>query len=418
MQSEQLTFVSGRSSRMTRWLAGFLLCGALVMPGCSKKKEAAAPPPPTVEVVAVVQKDVPLFHEWVGTMDGSVNAVIKPQVSGYLIKQNYLEGQFVKKGQALFEIDPRTFQAVVNQAKGSLDQAKAELVRQESSNTTAKADLARIKPLAARNALSQKDLDDAVGKELGSRAAVDAARAGIATAQANLDKANLDLSFTKITSPVDGIAGIAKTQLGNLVGPGSSQELTTVSNVNPIKVFINISEQEYLKVRGSERSETGIQLQLVLTDGSVYPHKGKFAIADRQIDPATGTLKIGSLFPNPDNLLRPGQFGKVRALTSVQKGALLVPQRSVTEMQGRYLVAVVGADNKVDIRQVTVGERVGSDWLISTGLKPGEQIVVEGTQKVRPDAIVNPKPYTPGEKGAEGAAKTADKKGAAPAEKR
>jgi len=399
-------------------MVGALFSGVLLMPGCSQKKEAVAPPPPMVEVVAVVQKDVPLFHEWVGTMDGSVNAVIKPQVSGYLVKQNYLEGQFVKKGQALFEIDPRTFQAVVDQAKGSLDQAKAELARQESSSVTAKADLARIKPLAARNALSQKDLDDAVGKELGSRAAVDAARAGIATAQANLDKANLDLSFTKITSPVDGIAGIAKTQLGNLVGPSSSQELTTVSNLNPIKVFINISEQEYLKVRGSEKSETGIQLQLVLTDGSVYPHKGKFAIADRQIDPATGTLKIGSLFPNPDNLLRPGQFGKVRALTSIQKGALLVPQRSVTEMQGRYLVAVVGADNKVDIRQVTVGERVGSDWLISTGLKPGEQIVVEGTQKVRPDAIVNPKPYAPGEKGAEGAAKTADKKGTAPAEKR
>lgn len=403
---------------MTRWMAGGFLCAALLMPGCSKKKEVVAPPPATVEVVAVLQKDVPLYHEWVGTMDGSVNAVIKPQVSGYLIKQNYLEGQFVKKGQALFEIDPRTFQAVVDQAKGSLDQAKAELARQESSSVTAKADLARIKPLAARNALSQKDLDDAVGKELGSRAAVDAARAGIATAQANLDKANLDLNFTKITSPVDGIAGIAKTQLGNLVGPSSSQELTTVSNLNPIKVFINISEQEYLKVRSASKSEENIQLELILTDGSVYRHKGKFAIADRQIDPATGTLKIGSLFPNPDNLLRPGQFGKVRAHTTTQKGALLVPQRSITEMQGRYLVAVVGSDNKVDIRQVTVGERVGSNWLISAGLKPGEQIVVEGTQKVRPDAIVNPKPFTPGDKAVEGAAKTADKKPAAPAEKR
>ena len=414
MQSYEIVCVPSRLSKMTLWIAGGFLCGALLLPGCGTKKESVAPPPPTVEVAEVGQKDVPLYHEWVGTMDGSVNAVIKAQVSGYLIKQNYREGEVVKKGQALFEIDPRIFQAVVDQAKGALDQARGELARQEASSATTRADLARIKPLAARNAVSQKDLDDAVGKELASRAAVDAARAGIATARANLDKATLDLGFTRITSPVDGIAGIAKSQIGNLVGPGSQQELTTVSNLNPIKVYINLSEQEYLRVHKTGNNPAKMELELILTDGSVYPHKGRFSVADRQIDPTTGTLKVGSLFPNPGNLLRPGQFGKVRALTSTQKGALLVPQRAVTEMQGKYLIAVVGTDNKVDIRQVTVGERIGSDWLITAGIKPGEQVVAEGTQKVRPGSAVNPKPFAPASTTTGSAEKTA----ATPAGKR
>ncbi len=377
---------------------GIIVClflGVLATAGCENKKEAVAPPPPTVEVLTVVVRDVPIYQEWVGALDGNVNAVIKPQVSGYLIKQNYTEGQVVKKGQVLFEIDPRTFQAVLEQTKGSLDQAKGDLARAEAAYVTAKADLARVKPLAAKNAVSQKDLDDATGKDLATRASVEASRAAIVAAAANVESAKLNLDFTKITSPVEGIAGIAKTQLGNLVGPTSTQELTTVSSVNPIKAYINVSEREYLGVRDSNQKMEDVPIQLILADGSNYPHKGKFAMADRQIDVSTGTLKVGALFPNPGNVLRPGGFATVRALMSEQKGAILVPQRAVSDTQGKYLVAVVGSDNKVDIRMVKVGPRIGSDWIISEGLKPGETVVAEGIQKVRPGVTVNPKPFSP-----------------------
>jgi membrane fusion protein (multidrug efflux system) len=367
----------------------------LFLGGCSKEKPAP-PPPPTVEVTEVVQKDVPIYKEWVGALDGNVNAVIRPQVTGYLIKQNYREGQLVKAGQVLFEIDPRTFQA-------SLDQAKGQLAQQQARHDTSKANLARIKPLAAKNAVSQKDLDDATGAELSTRSSVDSARAAVETAQ-------LNLGFTRITSPVAGIAGIAKTQLGDLVGPSSPQELTTVSSVNPIKAYINVSEREYLTFREGNQNVENVPLELILADGSTYPHKGKFALADRQVDPTTGTLKIGALFTNPNNTLRPGGYGLVRAVMSVKKGALMIPQRSVTDMQGKYLVAVVGTDNKVAIRPVKVAERIGSDWIISEGLKPGEKIVVEGTQKVKPDMLVNPQPFDP-----EAAAKAAAAKAAAPA---
>ena len=362
--------------------------------GC-KKEQQAAPPPPEVEVVSVAQKDVPIYKEWVGALDGYVNAVIRPQVTGYLIKQNYREGDLVKKGQVLFEIDPRTFQA-------SLDQAKAQLSQQKARHDTAKANLARIRPLAEKNAVSQKDLDDAIGAELSTRSSVEAAQAAV-------EEAQLNLGFTKITSPVDGIAGIAKAQLGNLVGPNMQTELTSVSTVNPIKVYINVSEQEYLKVNASNPNPEKIPLELILADGSVYPHKGKLVLADRQIDPTTGTLKVGAVFDNPGNRLRPGGYGLVKAIMSVKKGALLIPQRSVTDMQGKYLVAVVGADNKVSIRPVKVAERIASDWIIEEGLKPGEKVVVEGTQKVKPDMVVNPKPFDP-----EAAAKAAAAKAAAP----
>jgi membrane fusion protein, multidrug efflux system len=353
----------------------------LITGGCSKEEQAKTPQAPTVEVATVIQKDVPVYSEWVGSLDGSINAVIRPQVTGYLISQNYREGEQVKKGQILFEIDPRTFQAALNQAKAQLSQQKARY-------DTAKANLARIRPLAAKNAVSQKDLDDAVGAELSARASIEAAQAAV-------DEAQLNLEFTRITSPVKGIAGIAKTQLGNLVSPNMQEELTSVSTVDPIKVYINISEQEYLKTVASGNKAEQMPLQLILADGTVYPHEGRFALADRQVDPTTGTLKVGALFPNPDNLLRPGQFGRIKAMTQVKKGALLVPQRAVTEMQGKHLVAVVGADNKVDVRPVQVGERIGSDWLIDKGLQPGEQVIAEGTQKVRPGATVIPKPFSP-----------------------
>lgn len=362
--------------------------------GC-KKEAPVAPPPPAVEVLKVVQKDVPIYKEWVGALDGYVNAVIRAQVTGYLIKQNYQEGELVKKGQVLFEIDPRTFQA-------ALDQAKAQLSQQKARHETTKANLARIRPLAEKNAVSQKDLDDAVGAELSTRSSVEAAQAAVENAQ-------LNLGFTKITSPVDGLAGIAKAQLGNLVGPSMQTELTSVSTVNPIKAYINVSEQEYLSVSASGKSAANIPLELILADGSVYPHKGKMVLADRQIDPTTGTLKVGSIFDNPGNRLRPGGYGLVRAIMSIKKGALLIPQRSVTDMQGKYLVAVVGADNKVSIRPVKVAERIGSNWIIEEGLKPGENVIVEGTQKVKPDMVVNPQPYDP-----EAAAKAAAAKQAAP----
>jgi membrane fusion protein (multidrug efflux system) len=345
--------------------------------GCSKEPQQA-PPPPTVEVTTVIQRDVPVYHEWIGTLDGMVNATIRAQVQGYLIKQNYREGDLVKRGQILFEIDPRTFQAVLEQAKGQLE-------AQQARWTQAKANLARVKPLAEQNAVSKKDLDDSIGTEQSARAAV-------ISAQAAVDKAQLDLAFTQITSPVDGLAGLAKAQIGNLVGPGGMEELTTVSTVNPIKAYIQVSEQEYIQAaQRSSSSREEKESQLILADGSGYPHRGSFGFADRQIDVKTGTMRVAVVFPNPGNFLRPGQYGKIRVATSVRKDALLVPQRSVSEVQGKYMVAVVGADSKVDIRPVKPAERVDSLWIILEGLKPGERVIVEGIQKVRPGMPVTPK---------------------------
>ncbi len=377
-----------------------------VVAGCKKKAHVVAGPP-DVEVAEVTQRDVQLQKEWVGSTDGSVNAVIRAQVQGYLIKQAYIEGQFVKKGQLMFEIDPRTFQA-------ALDQAKADLAQKKARWDTTKANLARVRPLAEQNAVSKKDLDDAVGQEQSAHSAVDAAQAAV-------DKAQLDLGFTRVTSPINGIAGIAKAQIGNLVGPGQVEELTTVSTVNPTKVLVPISEQEYLHLAAKRPAEgQARQIDMILADGSVYPHKGKFAFADRQVDPTTGTLKVAILFPNPGNVLRPGQFAKVRAVMETQKDALLVPQRAVSDVQGRNLVAVVGQDNKVDIRQVQVVNQIGSNMIISQGLKPGEKIVVEGIQKVKQGQMVTPKPYG-AEKpttGSAGSGKAEAQPAPAPAEKR
>lgn len=370
--------------------------------GCEK---AAPPPPmiPVVEVMTVVQKDVPLYREWVGSLDGDVNATIRPQVTGYLIKQNYVEGDYVKKGQTLFEIDPRTFQSAV-------DQANAARGQQQANHATAAANLARIKPLAEKNAVSRKDLDDAVGSELQARALLDQATAA-------LESAKLNLGFTKIVSPINGIAGIAKAQIGDLLSPSAQAELTTVSTVDPIKAYINISEREFLKFQeaGPSAKVEDVPLQLILLDGSSYPKVGKFSLMNRQVDPTTGTFKVGALFANPEGRLRPGQFAKIRATFAQLKGALLVPQRAVSEIQGKYLIAVVGDGNKVELRPVLPGERVGSDWIISEGLKPGEKIIVEGTQKVRPGAIVNPKPFAPADQPA--AAKPATPEATKPAAK-
>ena len=364
-----------------------VLIAAFGLAGCQEEKKAVAPPPPPeVEVAEVVQKDVPLYQEWVASMDGLVNATILAQVQGYLIKQNYKEGDHIKKGALLFEIDPRPFQAAV-------DEARAALAKQQAVLQTSQLNLKRIVPLAAANAVSQRDKDNAIGQ-------VQSAEAQVLASQAQVRKAELDLGFTKIASPIDGIAGAASAQLGDLVGTPQARTLTTVSTVNPIKVYVHISEREYLQAmeRSTPDTKAGtgkMDFDLILADGSTWPKKGTFAFADRQVDPQTGTIKVATLFPNPDNILRPGQYAKVRALMGTEKGAILVPQRAVGELQGRYQVAVLEADNTVQIRGVKVGERIGSLWVIQEGLKPGDRVVAEGTQKVGNGVKVTPKPYAP-----------------------
>lgn len=364
-----------------------LLLTAIWLTGCQEEKKATAPPPPPeVEVAEVVQKDVPIYQEWVASMDGLVNATILAQVQGYLIKQNYKEGDFIKKGTMLFEIDARPFQA-------ALDEARAALAKQQAVLQTAQANLKRILPLAAANAVSQRDKDNAVGS-------VQSAEAQVLASQAQVRKAELDLSFTKITSPIDGIAGAANAQIGDLVGTPQARVLTTVSTVDPIKVYVPISEREYLQVVGKTKEEKKADaetttFELILTDGSTWPQKGAFSFADRQVESQTGTIRVAILFPNPDNTLRPGQYAKVRALMQTEKGALLVPQRAVGELQGRHQVAVVDSDNTVKIRGVTVGERIGSLWVVREGLAAGDRVVAEGTQKVGNGIKVTPKPYVP-----------------------
>ena len=363
----------------------FAALAALLLSGCEQPKPPPPPPPPpVVEVVQVEQRDVPVHQEWVGSLDGMVNAQILAQVTGYLVKQNYREGEPVKKGQLLYEIDPRTFQAALEQAKGNL-------ARQEALLTTARLDTQRIKRLLPEKAVSVRDRDNAVGHEAQAEAEVVAAKAAV-------DSAQLSLGFTKIVSPIDGIPGISQAQLGNLVGPGSANAvLTTVSQVNPIKAFVPLSEQQYLRWARAEPNghdpDAHPPLQLILADGSVYPQGGKFFFADRQIDQKTGTIQVATLFPNPNNLLRPGQFARVRATVKTKIGALLVPQRAVGEIQGRKLVAVVKPDNTVEARPVKPAETIGTLFVIDEGLKPGERVVAEGIQKARPGSKVDPKPY-------------------------
>jgi membrane fusion protein (multidrug efflux system) len=340
-----------------------------------------------VEIAEVIRKDIPIVHEWVGTADGLVNATIRAQVTGYLIRQDYHEGDPVKKGQLLFEIDPRPFRA-------ALDQAQGILAQMEALHENARANLARVKPLASQNALSKKDLDDAISAE-GS------ARAQVVTARAAVEKARLDLSFTQITSLIDGIAGLARAQVGDLVGPAvQGGELTTVSTINPIKIYYTVNEQAYIAFMKRFSSEAAgleearkLRIDLILGDGSLYPYAGRFYAIDRQVDVRTGTLRVAALFPNPTNLLRPGQFVRVRVLVGTKRGACLIPQRSVMELQGSYQVAVVGPDNKVDIRTVKPGERVGLLWVIDEGLKAGDRVVAEGIQKVKEGISVKPKPF-------------------------
>jgi RND family efflux transporter MFP subunit len=366
--------------------------------GCGKSEESQARPP-EVQVAQVEQRDVPIYSEWVGTLEGFVNAQIRPQVTGYLLRQTYKEGAFVKKGELLFEIDPRTFQAALDQAKAQLANAEQQLAQAEANQVKAQLDVDRYIPLAKEQAVTQQALDNAVQTNLAAQAQVRAAKAQINAAKAQVDAAQLNLSFTRVVSLIDGIAGIAQAQIGDLVS--QTTLLTTVSTLDPIKVYFPVSEQGYLNyikenpdaAKRAARSSQ-LALELVLADGSLYPQKGNFAFADRQVDVKTGTLRVEGLFPNPGNILRPGQFARVRAVLRSKMGALLVPQRAVTELQGSYQVGVVGNDNKVEIRPVKVGERVGTQWIVDDGLKPGEKVVAEGIQRVSAGMTVNPKPFT------------------------
>jgi RND family efflux transporter MFP subunit len=400
------------------WAGAVLILAVLLAAGCATRTAAAPPSVPTVEVVTVEQRDVPNYREWIGTLDGMVNAAIKAQVTGYLLSQNYREGSFVKKGQLLFQIDPRPFQAAVDQAQGQLAQAngqlaqaRAQLLQSQAQLGTAQAnqrkaqlDEDRYAPLARQQAVTQQDMDNATQNNLAAKAQVEAAKAQVETARAQIEAAEagvkaataavetakVNLSFTKLTSPIDGIAGVAQTQVGNLVSP-SSNPVTTVSTLDPVKVNFTASEQEYLSF--NRASIERLQLELILSDGTTYAHKGKFSFADREVNPATGAIQLTGLFPNPGNILRPGQYGRVRAITGMTTGALLIPQRSVTEMQGTYQVAVVDPNNTVRIERVQVGDRAGSQWIVREGLKPGERVIAEGVLKVRPGAQVNPQPF-------------------------
>jgi RND family efflux transporter MFP subunit len=353
----------------------------LCLIGC-KEKPRATPPPPVVEVAPVTQADVPVYHEWIGTLDGLVNATIRAQVTGYLMAQDYREGDAIKKGDLLFEIDPRPFQAVLDQANGQLAQTEARLGKTEL-------DVKRYAPLVKDRAISQEEYDDAVQANLEAKAAV-------LSAKAQVEQAQLNLGFTRIVSPIDGIASIAKGQIGDLVGPATG-ELTTVSTIDPIKAYYNVTEQAYINFAKLFATESGrrtrlkqLEIQLVLADGTVYPQAGQIYAPDRAIGPTTGALRLEAVFPNPDGALRPGEFVRVRVKFDVRHGALLVPQRAVSELQGAYQVDLVDAENKVHIQPVRVGERSGSLWLIEQGLEPGERVVVEGIQKIREGAIVNP----------------------------
>jgi RND family efflux transporter MFP subunit len=402
--------------------SGLLVIVAMVLVTISREKSAAAdtpPPPPEVQVAAVEQRDLPINHQWIGTLNGLVNAAINAQVTGYLLRQDYAEGSFVHQGQLLFEIDPRPFQAAVDQAAGQLAQAKAQvtqaqavlaqsqaqLVSAEANQRKSQLDQEKYTPLFEDKAVTRQDLDNAVQTNQSnvaqvtaskaqvetSKAQIEAAAAAVKAAEANLETAKVNLGFTRLTSLIDGIAGAATVQVGNLVGP-SSPAVTAVSTLDPVKAVFTVSEQEYLSLARADALHH-LQLKLILADGTTHPKDGRFSFADRQVDPSTGAIQMTALFANPGNILRPGQYAMVRAVTGEDKGALLVPQPAVNELQGGYEVVVVGDDNKVATRQVQVGDRVGTMWVIASGLKPGDRVVVEGQQKLRSGMRVQPKPY-------------------------
>jgi membrane fusion protein (multidrug efflux system) len=385
-------------------LAALLVLGvSLLSNGCGEKNaQAGKPAAVDVEVVQVERKDMPIYGEWIGTLDGLVNADVKAQVTGYLLKQGYVEGSFVRKGQLLFQIDPRPFEAALDQARAQLVQAQAQLANAEATQLQAELNVNKYAPLVKEQAATQQDLDNAVQTNVAAKATVLNTKAAIQAAEAAVKTAQINLDFTRLIAPIDGIAGQAQLQVGALVNTSSSA-ITTVSTVDPIKVFFTVSEQEYLAFNRlypteatRQSQEKRMPLELILADGTTYAKKGKVSFADRAVNQNTGAIRIAGLFDNPGNILRPGQYARIRAATTIRQGALLVPQRAVSELQGNYQVAVVDNDNKASIVTVKVGERAGSMWIIENGLKPGERVVAEGVQKVRPGAQVNPKPFAAG----------------------
>jgi len=374
---------------VTRWGVRASGCATIVLLASCKRSEAPPPPArPVVEVVQVVQRDVPIHGEWTATLTGYLNAEIRAQVTGYLLSQKVREGSFVHRDEVLFELDPRTFRAALNEAN-------AELAQRIADEARATRDVERDRPLAEAHAIPKAQLETDIQVQRAAVGAVEAARANVQTA-------SLNLGFTKVRSLIDGIVGITAVQVGNLVTPTSV--LTTVSQIDPIKAWFSVSEQEYLDTASrihdatlaSTRSDAlHIGFYITLADGSQYPHKGSFMFANREIDSLTGTIRLVASFPNPRFLLRPGQFARLGAVTRIARGALLVPQRAVGELQGRYQVMVLQADSTIAVRPVDVGVRVDSLWVIERGLKRGEFVVVEGLQKVRPGVKVTARPYVP-----------------------
>lgn len=390
--------VASASRIMSLALASMLVGGCDDIAG---KTPPPPPPPPVVEFVTVEQRDVPIYREWIGTLMGEVNATISAQVSGYLLRREYDEGKLVKQGQVLFQIDPAPFDAALAQAKAVLEQSRAY-------KTKTALDVERYRPLAAAEAISKQELDNAIQADK-------AADAEIEKNLASVKEAELNLQFTTIRSPVDGVAGLAQAQVGNLIGP-STGALTTVSQIEPIRAYFSVSQelmtaiQERTLAEGRElRSGQGPQLELIMASGAVYPHKGAVRFADNQVDMRTGTIRVVGEFPNPQQTLVPGMFVRVRALLDTRKGAMIVPQRAVTDLQGRSLVAVIGSDNKVSIVPVTVDERLSREWVVTGKFKPGDRIVAEGVQKVRDGAVVDPVPFTESP-GAATASKGSDEK--------
>jgi RND family efflux transporter MFP subunit len=397
------------SSRRKVLVGGALGVAAIaVVVWATRPKGASGNAPtsaPGVTVAQVEQKDVPIYGEWIGTLDGLVNADVRGEVTGYLLRQDYQEGAFVHKGQLLFEIDPRPFQAALDQAQGQLAQATAQLANAEAIQGRTELDVERYIPLAREQAASQQDLDNANQNNLAAKATVATAQAQIKTAQAAVETAKINLDFTRLVAPIDGIAGQAQLQVGALVNPGS-EPVTSVSTVDPIKVYFTVSEAEYLDFNRRFPTESSRQaefkrtpLDLILADGTTYTHQGIVSFADRQVNQSTGAIRIAGLFPNPGNILRPGGYGKVRAASKIQKDALLIPQRAVTEVQGGYQVAVLDDENRVSIRTVKVSDRVDTQWIVDEGLKRGERVVVEGAQKIGPGMQVNAKPFVDEVKG-------------------
>ena len=358
----------------------------LSMIGCGKKETPPAPAPPEVEVTDVVVQTVPVYKQWVAQLNGQINADITPKVQGYLIERNYQEGFFVRKGQLLYEIDPRPFVA-------ALDQVKAQVAVAVAQQTEAENNVTRDRPLAAQHAIPQKQLDTDISN-------LEAATAQVAAAKASMAQAELNLSWTKVFSPIDGLAGISNSNVGDLVG--TSTKMTTVSQVDPIRAYFNISESDYLDraqeisraVQGGKGQANALPVEFIQTNGVTFPTRGRIILVNREVAASTGTIQLAADFANKGGILRPGGFGNVRIETGSTQNALLVPQAAVIEVQSMYQIVVVGADNKATFRPVKVGERVGTKWIITEGLKPGEKVVVQGFMKVREGMPVNPRPYT------------------------